>query len=159
MEDGSPLMVYSQQQRQALAARLPDTPVALGMSYGSPSLESAVDELLEQGWITSWCYRFIRNLCSTVAAVWDELGRILCQKTRDPRNFFFIRDYADDVDYIHALAASVRASFAVRRAGFTAALPIMASRSGMPSKGTPILSAVAIPPVSWFQPWGCRLTG
>ncbi|VDZ80409.1 ferrochelatase [Salmonella bongori] len=39
MEDGSPLMVYSREQQQALAARLPDTPVALGMSYGSPSLE------------------------------------------------------------------------------------------------------------------------
>ena len=46
MEDGSPLMVYSKAQQQALAQRLPDTPVALGMSYGSPSLESAVDELL-----------------------------------------------------------------------------------------------------------------
>ncbi|STI77371.1 ferrochelatase [Escherichia coli] len=30
MEDGSPLMVYSRQQQQALAQRLPDTPVALG---------------------------------------------------------------------------------------------------------------------------------
>ncbi|HBH8313720.1 TPA: ferrochelatase, partial [Escherichia coli] len=28
MEDGSPLMVYSRQQQQALAQRLPDTPVA-----------------------------------------------------------------------------------------------------------------------------------
>ncbi|HAU8451189.1 TPA: ferrochelatase, partial [Salmonella enterica subsp. enterica serovar Dublin] len=46
MDGGSPLMVYSREQQQALAARLPDTPVALGMSYGSPSLESAVDELL-----------------------------------------------------------------------------------------------------------------
>lgn len=45
MEGGSPLMVYSRQQQQALAQRLPETPVALGMSYGSPSLESAVDEL------------------------------------------------------------------------------------------------------------------
>ena len=50
--------------------------------------------------------------CSTVAAVWDELGRILAKKARHPRHLF-IRDYADDVDYIHALAASVRASFAV----------------------------------------------
>jgi len=49
MEEGSPLMVYSRRQQQALAARLPDTPVALGMSYGSPSLASAVDDLLAQG--------------------------------------------------------------------------------------------------------------
>ncbi len=46
-------MVYSRRQQQALAARLPDTPVALGMSYGSPSLASAVDDLLAQGWGTS----------------------------------------------------------------------------------------------------------
>ena len=50
--------------------------------------------------------------CSTVAAVWDELGRILAKKRAIP-GISFIRDYADDVDYIHALAASVRASFAV----------------------------------------------
>ena len=50
--------------------------------------------------------------CSTVAAVWDELGRILARKRAIP-GISFIRDYADDVDYIHALAASVRASFAV----------------------------------------------
>ena len=62
MEGGSPLMVYSRQQQQALAQRLPETPVALGMSYGSPSLESAVDELLAQSrWIILWCCRFIRN--------------------------------------------------------------------------------------------------
>ena len=41
-------MVYSRQQQQALAQRLPEMPVALGMSYGSPSLESAVDELLAE---------------------------------------------------------------------------------------------------------------
>ena len=43
MEEGSPLMVYSRRQEKALAARLPDMPVALGMSYGKPSPESAVD--------------------------------------------------------------------------------------------------------------------
>lgn len=113
MEEGSPLMVYSQQQRQALAARLADTPVALGMSYGSPSLESAVDELLAQGVdhiVVLPLYP--QYSCSTVAAVWDELGRILAKKRAIP-GISFIRDYADDVDYIHALAASVRASFAV----------------------------------------------
>jgi protoheme ferro-lyase len=51
MEEGSPLMVYSRRQQQALA-RLPDTPVALGMSYGSPSLASAVDD-----WRRGWTHR------------------------------------------------------------------------------------------------------
>ncbi|MDU5624376.1 MAG: ferrochelatase [Klebsiella pneumoniae] len=113
MEEGSPLMVYSCRQQQALAARLPDTPVALGMSYGSPSLASAVDDLLAQGVehiVVLPLYP--QYSCSTVAAVWDELARILAKKRAIP-GISFIRDYAEHPDYIHALAASVRASFAV----------------------------------------------
>ncbi|EOT7464143.1 TPA: ferrochelatase [Klebsiella pneumoniae] len=113
MEEGSPLMVYSRRQQQALAARLPDTPVALGMSYGSPSLASAVDALLAQGVehiVVLPLYP--QYSCSTVAAVWDELARILAKKRAIP-GISFIRDYAEHPDYIHALAASVRASFAV----------------------------------------------
>ncbi|MFB3993862.1 ferrochelatase [Klebsiella pneumoniae] len=113
VEEGSPLMVYSRRQQQALAARLPDTPVALGMSYGSPSLASAVDDLLAQGVehiVVLPLYP--QYSCSTVAAVWDELARILAKKRAIP-GISFIRDYAEHPDYIHALAASVRASFAV----------------------------------------------
>ncbi|EKQ6497655.1 TPA: ferrochelatase [Klebsiella pneumoniae] len=113
MEEGSPLMVYSRRQQQALAARLPDIPVALGMSYGSPSLASAVDDLLAQGVehiVVLPLYP--QYSCSTVAAVWDELARILAKKRAIP-GISFIRDYAEHPDYIHALAASVRASFAV----------------------------------------------
>lgn len=113
MEEGSPLMVYSRRQQQALAARLPDTLVALGMSYGSPSLASAVDDLLAQGVehiVVLPLYP--QYSCSTVAAVWDELARILAKKRAIP-GISFIRDYAEHPDYIHALAASVRASFAV----------------------------------------------
>ncbi|EIY5143279.1 ferrochelatase [Klebsiella quasipneumoniae] len=113
MEEGSPLMVYSRRQQQALAARLPDTPVALGMSYGTPSLASAVDDLLAQGVghiVVLPLYP--QYSCSTVAAVWDELARILAKKRAIP-GISFIRDYAGHPDYIHALASSVRASFAV----------------------------------------------
>lgn len=113
MEEGAPLMVYSRRQQQALATRLPDTPVALGMSYGSPSLASAVDDLLAQGVehiVVLPLYP--QYSCSTVAAVWDELARILAKKRAIP-GISFIRDYAEHPDYIHALAASVRASFAV----------------------------------------------
>ena len=112
MEDGSPLMVYSKAQQQALAQRLPDTPVALGMSYGSPSLESAVDELLASGvehMVGLPLYP--QYSCSTVAAVWDELARILARKRGIP-GVSFIRDYADDSSYIDALAKSARDSFA-----------------------------------------------
>lgn len=112
MEDGSPLMVYSKAQQQALAQRLPNTPVALGMSYGSPSLESAVDELLASGVehiVVLPLYP--QYSCSTVAAVWDELARILARKRGIP-GVSFIRDYAHDSSYIDALAKSARDSFA-----------------------------------------------
>ncbi len=112
MEDGSPLMVYSKAQQLALAQRLPNTPVALGMSYGSPSLESAVDELLASGvehMVVLPLYP--QYSCSTVAAVWDELARILARKRSIP-GISFIRDYADDSSYIDALAKSARDSFA-----------------------------------------------
>ncbi|MDV5355566.1 ferrochelatase [Kosakonia sp. SMBL-WEM22] len=112
MEEGSPLMVYSRRQEKALAARLPDVPVALGMSYGSPSLESAVEALMAQGVehiVVLTLYP--QYSCSTVAAVWDELARILGKKRFIP-GISFIRDYADNADYIAALANRVRASFA-----------------------------------------------
>ena len=45
---GSPLLVISRKQRAGLEQRL-GMPVALGMRYGNPSLESALDELRAKG--------------------------------------------------------------------------------------------------------------
>ncbi|MEH4800267.1 ferrochelatase [Atlantibacter hermannii] len=112
MEEGSPLLVYSRRQQQALSARLHDMPVVLGMSYGKPSLDSAVDGLIESG-VTNIIVLplYPQFSCSTVAAVWDELARILTRYRRVP-GINFIRDYADHPAYINALAGSVRQSFA-----------------------------------------------
>ena len=81
------------------------------MSYGKPSLESAVESLLAQGVdhiVVLALYP--QYSCSTVAAVWDELARILATRRRIP-GVTFIRDYADNDLYIKALANSARASF------------------------------------------------
>lgn len=112
MEEGSPLLVYSRRQQQALSARLHDMPVVLGMSYGKPSLDSAVDGLIESG-VTNIIVLplYPQFSCSTVAAVWDELARILTRYRRVP-GINFIRDYADHPAYINALAGTVRHSFA-----------------------------------------------
>ena len=48
LEGGSPLILTSVAQQQALAEQV-DVPVALGMRYGTPSTESALQELLDQG--------------------------------------------------------------------------------------------------------------
>jgi ferrochelatase len=46
---GSPLLIHSKAQRDALAAKLPEAVVALGMRYGNPSLASALEDLKAQG--------------------------------------------------------------------------------------------------------------
>jgi ferrochelatase len=112
MDEGSPLLVFSRRQQVALAAQLPDTPVALGMSYGSPSLKSAVEELISNDVDHIVVLPLYPQFsCSTVAAVWDELGRIFANYRSLP-SISLIRDYADEPSYINALVASVKHSFA-----------------------------------------------
>lgn len=46
---GSPLLLHSQAQRAALAQKLPEAVVALGMRYGNPSMKDALESLRAQG--------------------------------------------------------------------------------------------------------------
>jgi len=113
MEGGSPLLVISQQQREALAAELKkqtdsDVPVALGMCYSTPSIPQAMAELREKG---------VRRMLvlpaypqysgTTTAAVFDIVSREL-QHWRWLPELRMINDYHDDPRYIEALAISVR---------------------------------------------------
>lgn len=111
MEEGSPLMVFSKRQRDALAQQI-DMPVELGMSYGQPSLEGAVERLLAQG-VTKLIVLplYPQFSCSTVAAVWDGLAASF-KPLRSLPEVAFIRDYAEYPAYISALKASVERSFA-----------------------------------------------
>ncbi|MBK0032145.1 ferrochelatase [Erwinia sp. S43] len=110
-DEGSPLLVFSKRQRDALAAKL-DIPVALGMSYGNPSLKSAVDDLMAQGVNKLIVLPLYPQFsCSTVASVWDGLSSVFAGYRSLP-TVHFIRDYADHPAYIAALKASVERSFA-----------------------------------------------
>ncbi|WP_025122521.1 MULTISPECIES: ferrochelatase [unclassified Serratia (in: enterobacteria)] len=112
MDEGSPLLVYSRRQQRELAARMPNTPVELGMSYGSPSLAQAIDSLLAQG-VTNLVVLplYPQYSCSTSAAVWDGIARVLEGYRRLP-SIGFIRDYAEHPAYILALQQSVERAFA-----------------------------------------------
>nr|WP_204796827.1 ferrochelatase [Oceanisphaera litoralis] len=111
-EEGSPLMVVSRRQQAGLSAALQeagiDMPVALGMSYGEPSIGTAWQELKNAG-----VDRVIilplypQYSVSTTASVFDSWARLMRQERRLPA-FRFIRDYHDHRGYIQALAASVR---------------------------------------------------
>ena len=48
-ERGSPLLFHSQDLTEKVRARLPGVPVELGMRYGAPSIESALQRLLGRG--------------------------------------------------------------------------------------------------------------
>lgn len=111
-EEGSPLMVVSRRQQAALSDALQaanlDMPVALGMSYGEPSIPSAWQELKAAGVEKVIILPlYPQYSVSTSASVFDSWGRIM-KKERLIPHFRFIRDYHNHPRYIQALAASVR---------------------------------------------------
>ncbi len=116
MEEGSPLLVYSRRQQTLLAEKLQretltDIPVALGMTYGFPSLSQAVDDLLQQGISDLIILPLYPQYSSTTsAAVFDSISTIL-RGYRTIPTLHFIRSYASHPAYIAALKESIEQSF------------------------------------------------
>lgn len=110
-EDGSPLLSISRQQQKALQtyfnAKNRDVVVELGMSYGNPSIESAVASLIEQNVGKIIVLPLYPQYSSTTtASVFDAFARGLTQhKKLVP--FEFIHSYHNDPNYIQALANSI----------------------------------------------------
>ena len=115
-DQGSPLLVYSQAVTAKLRERLQsisDSPVQvkLAMTYGEPSIASAVAQLIADGSrriITLPMYPQYSG--TTTAAVFDAVTRELGKYRWVPESRF-INDYHDASGYIDALAASVRESW------------------------------------------------
>lgn len=110
MEEGSPLLVYSRRQQQALAECIPHIPIELGMCYGLPSIAEAISKLLAQG-VTNLTVLplYPQYSCSTSAAAWDNVARVL-KTYRCLPSIKFIRDYATHPAYIFALQQSIESS-------------------------------------------------
>ncbi|MGF1803352.1 ferrochelatase [Vibrio gigantis] len=107
MDEGSPLLVYSQRQAEKLQKKL-EMPVALGMTYGNPSLKTGVEQLMDQGVediIVLPLYPQYSG--TTTAAVSDGLTKAFKQMQVIP-SYRFIRDYYAHPSYAKALAESVR---------------------------------------------------
>ncbi|MFB9217453.1 ferrochelatase [Vibrio sinaloensis] len=110
MEDGSPLMVYSKRQAKKLQ-QATDMPVELGMTYGTPSLQSGIEALISQGVeevIVLPLYPQYSG--TTTAAVSDGLAKAFKKIPVMPA-YRFVRDYHEHPLYIKALAESVRRSW------------------------------------------------
>lgn len=121
-EQGSPLLTISKQQAAALQTALDETlgetqdgtlgetqdetyHVELGMSYGSPSIPSALNKLADCDHIKILPL-YPQYSGTTTASVFDAISDYYQQQRVIP-NLAFIRDYHDHPLYIQALAASV----------------------------------------------------
>ena len=109
---GSPLLAISRQQKDALQAYLDkqniDTQVEIAMTYGNPSMQSAVKNLLK-----NQVARIIvlplypQYSSSTTGAVFDAFANAL-KEERGLVPFDFIHSYHVDETYINALADSIK---------------------------------------------------
>lgn len=110
---GSPLMVISRAQQEALRKALKeeygqDIPVALAMTYGEPSMEQAGAELRQAGVENIVLLPlYPQNSSSTTAAVFDRYTKALAACPHMPSTHL-ISQYFDHPLYIEALANSVR---------------------------------------------------
>lgn len=115
-EQGSPLLVISRQQQSKLQQKLEvmapgKYKVALGMRYGNPSIESALEELSKAGAAEIIVVPlYPQNSCSTTASTFDAIADAMKQ-VRFVQTLRFIADYHDHPAYIGALANSIRESW------------------------------------------------
>ncbi len=112
-EQGSPLLLHTMDiargVQEKLSARLSGAVnVEVGMSYGNPSISSALQKMHEQ------CVRriivlplFPQYSGTTTGSVFENVSRELARRRWVPE-FRFVNHYHDSVGYISALAASIR---------------------------------------------------
>ena len=111
-EAGSPLMLYSQGQvnavKQRLAEKYGDIPVVLGMRYGNPSIASAIKELTDQ---------YVRDIIvlplypqyagATTGSTFDAIAKTFTQLRWVPE-LQFINGYHKSEAYIEALCTTIK---------------------------------------------------
>lgn len=111
--EGSPLLMHAQKQAKLLEGFLSlktNTPfkVAVGMSYGNPSMKGAIESLK-----VAHCNKILvfplypQYAASSTAAAFDSVWRVLL-KMRNVPAIRTIKHYHDHPAYIAALAAHVR---------------------------------------------------
>jgi ferrochelatase len=112
-EEGSPLLLYSRELAERIGGRLEERApgcfrVELGMTYGDPSVEAAIDNLQRGGARRLLVLPLYPQYSgTTTASVFDVVTRKL-RGVRWLPETRFINQYHDAPGYIEALAASVR---------------------------------------------------
>lgn len=112
-DDGSPLLVHSQDIADSVARQLASrvagaVTVELGMSYGQPSLDAAIDKLIANGARRIVCLPLYPQYSgTTTGSVFDDVARSLGRYRWVPE-FRFISHYHDARGYIAAQAQNIR---------------------------------------------------
>ena len=110
-EEGSPLMLHSRDIANGVRKRFAGSDnihVELAMTYGEPSIGSAIDKLQAAGaWRLLVLPLYPQYSGTTTASVFDAVSNKL-QTMRWVPETRFINQYHDEADYIAALASSIR---------------------------------------------------
>lgn len=116
-DDGSPLLVFSEQLADAVRAEIEratrgKVEVALAMTYGQPAVLATLETLLAKGVRRLVALPLFPQYSATsTGAALDAVTRAL-QKLRWPPEVRTVGDYHADPGYLAALAASVQAHWA-----------------------------------------------
>ncbi|MDH3613527.1 MAG: ferrochelatase [Gammaproteobacteria bacterium] len=112
-EDGSPLLLHSQDIASAIGQQLSarfsgSVNVELGMCYGSPSIETALSRLYEQGARRIVCLPLYPQYSGTTSGSVFDLVTAALSRRRWVPEFRFINHYHDARGYIAAQAQNIR---------------------------------------------------
>ncbi len=113
-EQGSPLLAITKAQHSALAKRCEaefgdDVIVDFAMRYGNPSIDEAIDRLMNKGVRKVVVLPLYPQYCaSTTASTFDAIASDFTSRRWIPE-LRFITQYHDNPAYINALADKVRA--------------------------------------------------
>ncbi len=107
LEEGSPLLVYTQRLAQKLRAQ--GWKVAVGMCYGQPDLATGLKALQAQGAKRIFVLPLYPQYSqATTAAVFDQLNRVLSGWPSLP-TYCLLNDYHAEPAYIQAVASRIQA--------------------------------------------------
>ena len=112
-DEGSPLLLHSADLAASISRQLDarisgDVHVELGMTYGNPSVDSALEKLYNAGAQRIVCLPLYPQYSgTTTGSVFDVVTRALNRRRWVPE-FRFINHYHDERGYIAALAQSIR---------------------------------------------------
>ena len=110
-DKGSPLLDISQRQlegvKQIISEKNPNVEFALGMRYGNPSIEKALNDLKKKQVRRLLVLPLYPQYCAaTTASTFDEVTNTL-QKWRWIPELRFINQYFEEEKYIETLASSI----------------------------------------------------